>query len=151
MSLTVIAPLLGDYHCTDPTRDSTFAASVLKTMYGIDAAGENDPFIEAVDAGLEGQIQGMVAGKFLVEYLPFLRYIPTWVPGARAQRLFSKWQVAGNRLKELPYDALKASLVSSIWIYLVLAIRCSLTMCRRAGTGRGGASSCYCKDDRAAG
>ena len=91
---------------------STFAGAVLKIVYGIEAADEHDEYIAAVEAALEGPAQGLVPGKFLVEFLPFLRHIPTWFPGASSQRLFKKWQAAGERLKSLPYEYVKAHLVS---------------------------------------
>ncbi len=80
--------------------------------YGIDAAYENDRYIAAMVAALEGPIQSLVPGTFLVDSLPFLRYIPTWFPGAASQRLFVKWQAAGEMLKNLPYEHVKATLVS---------------------------------------
>ena len=61
---------------------------------------------------LEGASQGLIPGKFLVDVLPFLRYIPTWLPGTSSQKLFAKWQAAADKLKNVPFNNLKAALVS---------------------------------------
>ena len=92
---------------------STFGAAVLKIAYGI-TAEENDQYLAAVDASLEASSQGLVPGKFLVEYLPFLRYIPPWFPGATSQRLWAKWQAAGEHLKNLPLSFTQQAMVRSL-------------------------------------
>lgn len=56
-----------------------------------------------VDIAVDAFAQGMVPGKCLVEFLPFLRHIPEWFPGAHSQRLWAKWQDAGCRLKDVAY------------------------------------------------
>ena len=72
-------------------------------MYGIHADEENDKYMETVDIALDAFAQGMVPGKFLVEFFPFLRHVPVWFPWARSQRLWAKWQDAGRRLKDAPF------------------------------------------------
>ena len=82
-------------------------------VYGVDVLPENDPCVAMIDGALEGLVQGMVPGKFLVEFFPFLRHIPPWFPGARSQRLFRKWQAAGSQLKNVPYARTQADIVSA--------------------------------------
>ena len=65
-----------------------------------------------LDEAITGATRGLGAGKWLVEYLPFLRHIPPWLPGASSQKLFKEWQDAGARLKDVPYNDAKAALVS---------------------------------------
>ena len=93
--------------------DSSFATAMLKVIYGIDTAATGDQYVAVVEEAIEGPAQGMLPGRFLVEYLPILRYIPPWFPGASSQRLFQKWQDAGARLKNMPYNDAKAALVSA--------------------------------------
>ena len=92
---------------------SAFAASVLKILYGITAKNEGDKYVGLVDGALFGASQGMRPGRFMVEYLPFLRHIPPWLPGASSQRLFKEWQAAGTLLKEMPFNDAAAALVST--------------------------------------
>ncbi|KAI0705408.1 cytochrome P450 [Earliella scabrosa] len=86
----------------------TFAGAILKVAYGINVADEDDEYISVLEAALEGPEDGLTPGRYLVEFLPFLRYIPTWFPGAHSQRLFAKWQAAGQRLKNMPYEYVRA-------------------------------------------
>ncbi|KAH9929053.1 cytochrome P450 [Epithele typhae] len=92
----------------------TFAATVLKVLYGIEVeAGDPDGYVAAVGAALEGVSQGMVPGRFAVEYLPFLKTAPAWVPGSGEQRMFKKWQAAGDVLKQKPFGFVKREMTNS--------------------------------------
>ena len=86
---------------------------MFKVTYGIDAE-HDDEYMANVDAALEGPAQGLVPGKFLVEYLPFLKYIPPWVPGASSQKLWAKWQAAAERLKNMPFAFTEENLVRDL-------------------------------------
>ncbi|PIL29135.1 cytochrome P450 [Ganoderma sinense ZZ0214-1] len=88
-----------------------FAAVVLKILYDIDVKDENDAYVEISEVALAGPLEGMVPGKFMVEFFPFLRHIPPWVPGARSQKLWAKWMAAGDRLKNVPFEHAKVKLV----------------------------------------
>ncbi|EJF61737.1 cytochrome P450 [Dichomitus squalens] len=87
-----------------------FASSILKVAYGIKAKDETDPFISIVEAGHEGVVDGLPSGRFLVEYLPFLRHVQPWIPFSRSPKLWAKWQAAGRRMTETPYVFTKAQL-----------------------------------------
>ena len=75
----------------------------MKVVYGIDAKEEGDEYIGTLDAALTAATEGIVSGKFLVEYFPFLKHIPTWVPWAYSQRLFAKWQADNAKAQEVPH------------------------------------------------
>ena len=90
---------------------------MLKITYGIDASEDDDEYMAAVDAALEGPVQGLVPGKFLVQYFPFLRYIPAWIPGATSQKLWAKWQAAAKKLKDTPFEFTENHLVRDLWLY----------------------------------
>ena len=59
---------------------------MLKTVYGIDIAERGDRIVEVIDMAMEGVSVALTPGTFLVEYLPFLRHIPEWLPGASFQK-----------------------------------------------------------------
>ncbi|TBU24745.1 cytochrome P450 [Dichomitus squalens] len=89
-----------------------FTMVTLKVGYDIDIDDEDDEYAKIAQEALEGPVEGLVPGKFLVEFLPFLRHIPPWFPGATSQRLWAKWQAAGERLKNVPFSRAKAKLAS---------------------------------------
>ena len=74
--------------------------------------GSDGRYIAALDDALEGPVQSLVPGTFMVDFLPFLRYVPAWFPGAASQRLWIEWQAAAKQLKNVTYDEVEAALVS---------------------------------------
>ncbi|KAM5539491.1 hypothetical protein V8D89_006943 [Ganoderma adspersum] len=88
----------------------TFAASVLKTVYGIDVAEEGDRIIEVIDTAMEGVSVALTPGAFLVEYLPFLRHVPEWLPGAGFQKRLRRWRDASHEMVEMPFAQAKAAM-----------------------------------------
>ena len=87
---------------------------MLKILYDIDVEDEDDVYVEISEQALAGAVEGLVPGKFLVEFLPFLRHVPSWLPGATSQRLWEKWMAAGERLKNVPFNHTKTKLVCVI-------------------------------------
>ncbi|KAH9929089.1 cytochrome P450 [Epithele typhae] len=86
----------------------TFAATVLRVIYGYQAEEENDQFVALAESAMEAVAQGLVPGKFLVENIPALQYLPSWFPGQGWQKLFAKWRAARDRAKNLPLDFVKS-------------------------------------------
>ena len=93
--------------------DSTFASSVLKAVYGIEVAERGDKIVDTVELAMEGVALGLTPGAFLVEYLPFLRYVPEWLPGAGFQKRLRRWRDASHTMVDLPFEEAKMAMVSS--------------------------------------
>ncbi|TBU44099.1 cytochrome P450 [Dichomitus squalens] len=88
----------------------SFAASILKLTYNIDIADENDPFIGMVEATFEGVNEGLPPGKFLVEFIHFLRHVQPWIPGMRSPKLWAKWQSSAQTMVNAPFMYTKAQM-----------------------------------------
>ncbi|KAI0662031.1 CyP450 monooxygenase [Cubamyces menziesii] len=86
-----------------------FSATMLKIGYDIEVQDERDEHIHVIDAALDA-IGQAVPGRFLIEVLPWLRYVPAWVPGAGFQTVFARCKAANDRLKHQPFDELKQRL-----------------------------------------
>ncbi|KAI0752762.1 CyP450 monooxygenase [Daedaleopsis nitida] len=91
----------------------SFSAVLMKILYDIEMAEENDGVIEKVEKALQGASEGMVPGKYLVEVLPFLRYVPAFVPGVGFQKLFAEWRAAAEDLKHTPFEYVKDAIKRS--------------------------------------
>lgn len=64
-----------------------FIASVILTAaYGYQVASADDPFIELVERVTKMVLGPGLPGSSLVDYFPFLRYIPSFLPGGHFQR-----------------------------------------------------------------
>ncbi|KAI0373687.1 CyP450 monooxygenase [Pilatotrama ljubarskyi] len=91
----------------------TFASSVLKTVYGIEVAERGDRIVDTVEIAMEGVAAGLTPGAFLVEYLPFLRHIPEWFPGAGFQKKLTRWRDASHLMVDLPFEEAKVAMKRS--------------------------------------
>jgi hypothetical protein len=64
-----------------------YAYECLLTSYLLTAFGytpiENDPFVNAAETAQAAMTAALRPGKYLVDLIPALQYVPEWVPGAR--------------------------------------------------------------------
>ena len=77
---------------------------MLKIIYGLDVDDENHEIIRTVEESLQGTGQVFVPGKYLVDLIPALEYVPEWVPGAGFQTQFARWREVTIQAKEMPYQ-----------------------------------------------
>jgi len=83
------------------------AATVIKVTYGLNVKEENDSFVELVREGLIGYSTAGSLGRFWVDIVPFLRYIPKWVPGASFQSFAAYYRPLGIAMKDVPWQIVK--------------------------------------------
>jgi len=95
---------------------------------------ENDPILEIAQVANDYMLQGAVPGAFLVDALPFLKYVPNWFPGehealvatyspmtdmciagAGFKRYGAIGQEKGDLLRDVPFAKGKEAIVS-IWL-----------------------------------
>ncbi|EJF57200.1 cytochrome P450 [Dichomitus squalens LYAD-421 SS1] len=88
----------------------TFYTAVLEVLFGYSVADDGDEIMAIVEDALEWPGEAFTQGKYLIETLPILRYVPTWFPGATVQRLIVHWRSTVTRLKEEPYRQIKVSI-----------------------------------------
>ncbi|RMJ16492.1 hypothetical protein CDV36_003782 [Fusarium kuroshium] len=83
-------------------------AVILKIAYGYTA----DPFKDDVLVSMAGDAMDKFAragvpGAFIVDMMPFLRYLPDWVPGTGWKRTARQWAAELNDVTEKPYAFVK--------------------------------------------
>ncbi|KAI0670932.1 cytochrome P450 [Trametes maxima] len=79
-----------------------FSATMMKVLYGLDAQEENDPFISQVSIALACASE-LATGRHPIDHLPFLRYLPGWIPGAGILYELARCKAAVNVMKEVPF------------------------------------------------
>ncbi|KAI8996287.1 cytochrome P450 [Trametes punicea] len=79
-------------------------ANIMDIVYDIKVLPERDPFIELAEAGQECIGRSTTGGVYLVEILPFLKYVPSWFPGAAFQRQAAVWRQAAEKQLHVAYD-----------------------------------------------
>ena len=64
----------------------SLGSTTLSMTYSIDVHLFNNPISKPADEATEAAAQLFIAGAFLVDIIPVLKYVPEWFPGARFQR-----------------------------------------------------------------
>ncbi|KAJ7125680.1 cytochrome P450 [Mycena crocata] len=83
---------------------------ILRVVYGYDVQSENDYYVALADEAMKGLTQAVNAGSFLVDFLPVLKYLPAWFPGASFKRKARIWAKASLELRDSPFERLKVSM-----------------------------------------
>ncbi|KAI0094959.1 cytochrome P450 [Irpex rosettiformis] len=82
-------------------------AAILKIAYGIEIQPENDPFLYTAERATEAISATTNAGSYLVDVLPFLKYVPAWFPGAGFQREARVWKRYAMKMLHEPFEMVK--------------------------------------------
>ena len=53
---------------------SVFCATIVKLVYGLEVADDNDPHVARMIESVEG-LRDIISGRMLVQYLPILRHV----------------------------------------------------------------------------
>lgn len=79
-------------------------------MYGIDATG--DEYAHLAEISLRGFSEFHIPGAYWVEYFPILRHVPSWIPGIKFKKAAEYYRPYVEKMRNQPFDLVKASLVS---------------------------------------
>ncbi|KAF4439928.1 hypothetical protein F53441_12429 [Fusarium austroafricanum] len=81
---------------------------ILKIAYGYTSEQfKEDVLINMAGKAMDDFGRTAVAGAFLVDIIPILRYVPEWVPGVNFKRLANQLQLELDDLVEKPYAFVK--------------------------------------------
>jgi hypothetical protein len=67
----------------------------MKTGYGIAIQEYDDLYVSIAEEpclSLNGVAQAGIPGALWVDLIPFLKYVPSWFPGAGFQRKATRWR-----------------------------------------------------------
>lgn len=100
------------------------AATVVKIVYGMDIDDMDDEYVQLAEMTMQGLAKGHIPGAFWVEYFPFLRHIPSWVPGAHFKKLADKYRPFSEAMVQKPYDHVLQKLVCAQPAYVDSILIC---------------------------
>lgn len=92
---------------------STLSASVINLVYGLDVKPEHDPNVERAEKALIQLQEAAISGSFMVDLLPFLTYIPSWMPGGGFKAYAERVRPDTIAMREVPYEQGCGLLVSA--------------------------------------
>jgi len=81
--------------------------------YGFTVKKEHDPHIEIAELAMSGYNQAIVANNFLVNIIPVLRYVPSFLPGAGFKRKANEWRGYQKQLRNAPFERALRDVVST--------------------------------------
>ncbi|KAJ7113938.1 cytochrome P450 [Mycena epipterygia] len=88
------------------------AALIMDVTYGITVLPSNDPYIDLAEEVMHVMSFVSVPGRFLVETVPVLKYVPSWFPGADLKRKAEKWRPVMRELLESPFKEAKRNIAT---------------------------------------
>ncbi|KAF8641537.1 hypothetical protein AX16_009914 [Volvariella volvacea WC 439] len=80
------------------------AAVILRVAYGYEVKGDPDPFVELVQTGMKQFADAVTPGRYLVEMVPWLQYIPSWFPGAGFKKTARGYRKIVMRMANEPFN-----------------------------------------------
>ena len=84
---------------------SAFGSTILRVVYGIEATSPDDEYIVLEEEAQDISNKAYFPGRYLVELLPILRFVPAWFPGAQFKRDAARWRVTMQATRNKPFDA----------------------------------------------
>jgi hypothetical protein len=91
--------------------NSNAGAVILKITYGWTVTSNDDQLVNYMKEGLRIVTEIVQPGRWLVEILPLLRFVPTWVPGAGFQRKAAYAKQRLTHIESFPFDWTKEQIV----------------------------------------
>ncbi|KIL00351.1 hypothetical protein PAXRUDRAFT_8298 [Paxillus rubicundulus Ve08.2h10] len=83
-------------------------AIILVISHGYEVQDEGDPYLATAEDALSYFSLTTSAEPFLVDTLPFLRYLPSWFPGTSFHKIAKDGHRALEEMASKPYEAVKA-------------------------------------------
>lgn len=83
----------------------------MSIAYGITVKGSEDPYILNAESALYGLAEAGVPGTFLVDFIPWLKYIPSWFPGATFKRKADRWKRINQEVYKRPFEYVEKQMV----------------------------------------
>ncbi|KIY50241.1 cytochrome P450 [Fistulina hepatica ATCC 64428] len=84
-----------------------FASTILDLAYGLKASGRYDPIIVNGEKVLKTIGEAAVPGRFWVDFMPFLQYLPSWFPWLEFREKAKLWRPYGDIFLHRPWEIVK--------------------------------------------
>ncbi|KAK0444635.1 cytochrome P450 [Desarmillaria tabescens] len=82
------------------------AAVIMKVAYGYTVT-ENDDFIGVAEESARISAQALTPGRWLVDYYPIVRFLPSWLPFTGFKRQGAEWKKRLDSLSGVPHEWVK--------------------------------------------
>ncbi|KAG8707745.1 hypothetical protein FRC08_000315 [Ceratobasidium sp. 394] len=90
------------------------AANILASVYGYQPAYPSDDLVDIVKTTLSRLGEVTRPGNFDVNFIPWMKYIPSWFPGASWKRKAHKWRAEKDRMINDPFEWTKSQITEGV-------------------------------------
>ncbi|KAF5324171.1 hypothetical protein D9619_011321 [Psilocybe cf. subviscida] len=84
--------------------------TIMSIIYGLQISSPDDDYLKIAEEGVAGLVVAGIPGAFLVDTFPWLKHVPSWMPGAGFQKKAEAWYKCARRMIEDPYNATKKNI-----------------------------------------
>ncbi|KAJ7764910.1 cytochrome P450 [Mycena metata] len=88
------------------------AENIMSVSYGLDLLPDQDPHIALAQKVMKVAGEVATPGSFLVDSIPWLKYVPDWFPGAGFKRKAKAWRELGRQVQEIPFAEVKHAIAA---------------------------------------
>ncbi|KAI0698605.1 CyP450 monooxygenase [Cytidiella melzeri] len=85
----------------------TLATTIMDIVYGHKIQNMDDEYIKMIVETMDVFNETKTTGKYWVDFIPILRHVPPWVPGAAASKTGARWRPVIQEMINKPFDAIK--------------------------------------------
>ena len=103
----IISPVVTLYFLST----SLVGSTTLSMTYSINVRPYNDPYIQIAEVGVENAAAILIAGAFLVDIIPILKYLPGWFPGAKFHSKAATMRELAAMIRDVPFAATEELMV----------------------------------------
>ena len=79
--------------------------------YSISVRPYNDPYVAIAEEAIAAVVELLIAGAFLVDIIPILKYVPEWFPGAKFKRKAATMRTQAEKMRNATFAATKKLMV----------------------------------------
>ncbi|CCM07045.1 uncharacterized protein FIBRA_09365 [Fibroporia radiculosa] len=76
---------------------------MMSIIYGTEEGPLRDSYLAMAEDAVGGLVEAGNIGKFLVDFVPTLKHVPDWFPGASFKRKAGMWRKMARDMIEIPY------------------------------------------------
>ncbi|KAF8209020.1 cytochrome P450 [Mycena galopus ATCC 62051] len=89
-------------------------STIMSVAHGIHVLPTDDPVTALARDALETIVVASIPGRFCVDFIPALKYVPEWVPGTGFKRMAKEWRKRATDMMELPFAEAKRIIANLI-------------------------------------
>ncbi|KAG8794132.1 hypothetical protein FRC12_000402 [Ceratobasidium sp. 428] len=88
------------------------ASILLSCLYGYDASHPFDELVYLVETAVDKVCEAASTSNFYVNTIPWLNYVPSWLPGAGWKRQANAWRAEKDKLQNDPFEWTKSRMAA---------------------------------------